>query len=131
MIEETLKLKRFTDRSVSSLFRKDNLIAAGTPESTSAEAGNQTAQPKPDKPEVEGERDGDADIAEEQEDAAAAAAAPVGSGAVDEEGIEEADLSSLDAARLLELRDAVRSGFKGGMGSRQNAPAEWIGTSTS
>lgn len=27
----------------------------------------------------------------------------------------------------LELEDAVRVGVKAGMGSRQNAPAEWIG----
>lgn len=26
----------------------------------------------------------------------------------------------------LELEDAVRAGFKAGLGSRQNAPAEWI-----
>lgn len=29
--------------------------------------------------------------------------------------------------RQLELEEAVRSGFKAGLGSRQNAPAEWIG----
>lgn len=27
----------------------------------------------------------------------------------------------------IELEDAVRNGFKAGMGSRQNAPAEWLG----
>ena len=31
--------------------------------------------------------------------------------------------------RKLELEDAIRVGFKLGMGSRQNAPAEWIGES--
>ena len=31
--------------------------------------------------------------------------------------------------RQIELEDAVRSGFKQGLGSRQNAPAEWIGES--
>lgn len=29
--------------------------------------------------------------------------------------------------RRIELEDAIRVGFKAGMGSRQNAPAEWIG----
>lgn len=37
-------------------------------------------------------------------------------------------LSSQDARQLIELQDAIRLGFKAGMGSRQNAPAEWIGT---
>ena len=32
-----------------------------------------------------------------------------------------------DKQRQLELEDAVRTGFKKGLGSRQNAPAEWIG----
>lgn len=36
-------------------------------------------------------------------------------------------LSTADRNKQLELEDAVRSGFKGGLGSRQNAPAEWIG----
>lgn len=31
--------------------------------------------------------------------------------------------------RQIELEDAVRSGLKQGLGSRQNAPAEWIGQS--
>lgn len=35
---------------------------------------------------------------------------------------------SLERARQIELDDAIRVGFKAGMGSRQNAPAEWIGT---
>lgn len=37
-------------------------------------------------------------------------------------------LGSEDARQLIELQDAIRVGFKAGMGSRQNAPAEWIGT---
>jgi cullin-4 len=32
-------------------------------------------------------------------------------------------------AQEIELEDAIRVGFKAGMGSRQNAPAEWIGRS--
>jgi cullin-4 len=32
-----------------------------------------------------------------------------------------------ERTRRLELEEAVRSGFKSGFGSRQNAPAEWIG----
>lgn len=35
-------------------------------------------------------------------------------------------MNLLERARRLELEDAVRTGFKAGMGSRQNAPAEWI-----
>ena len=34
-----------------------------------------------------------------------------------------------EVRRRLELEDAIRVGFKLGMGSRQNAPAEWIGSS--
>jgi cullin-4 len=37
------------------------------------------------------------------------------------------DLKSRYARRQIELSDAVRVGCKAGMGSRQNAPAEWIG----
>jgi cullin-4 len=32
-----------------------------------------------------------------------------------------------ERSRQLELQDGIRNGFKTGMGSRQNAPAEWIG----
>jgi hypothetical protein len=32
-----------------------------------------------------------------------------------------------EAQRKLELEDAVRKGFRAGMSSRENAPAEWIG----
>jgi cullin-4 len=32
-----------------------------------------------------------------------------------------------EGRRRMELEDAIRKGFKAGLGSRQNAPAEWIG----
>lgn len=38
-----------------------------------------------------------------------------------------ASTSKEERARSSELRDAVHVGFKKGLGSRQNAPAEWIG----
>ena len=37
------------------------------------------------------------------------------------------ELDKADKGRFYELRDAVHNGFKAGLGSRQNAPAEWIG----
>lgn len=36
-------------------------------------------------------------------------------------------LSQEERNKQLELEEAVRSGFKAGLGSRKNAPAEWIG----
>ena len=36
-------------------------------------------------------------------------------------------LSKPQRKHRLELEDAIRVGLKAGMGSRQNAPAEWIG----
>ncbi|ORY31595.1 putative ubiquitin-protein ligase [Naematelia encephala] len=41
-------------------------------------------------------------------------------------GVAEPKLTSDEEARKMELEDAIRQGFKAGMGSRQNAPAEWI-----
>jgi cullin 4 len=37
-------------------------------------------------------------------------------------------LNQDDRVRFYDLRDAIHNGFKAGLGSRQNAPAEWIGT---
>ena len=39
----------------------------------------------------------------------------------------EEERDSDERSRELDLEDAVRVGFKEGIGSRQNAPAEWIG----
>jgi Fe-S cluster biogenesis protein NfuA len=39
----------------------------------------------------------------------------------------EAESKGSERNRQIELEDAVRLGFKAGIGSRQNAPAEWIG----
>ena len=36
-------------------------------------------------------------------------------------------LSVSERRRQIELEDSIRVGLKAGMGSRQNAPAEWIG----
>lgn len=44
-------------------------------------------------------------------------------------GLAVDSLDGADRQRLYELRDAVRTAFKTGLGSRQNAPAEWIGES--
>lgn len=78
MIDSTLKLKRFIDKSVAGLFA----------------APVRTIHAK-----------GDEDV--EMED--------------------KPKLSAEERNKQLELEDAVRSGFKAGLGSRQNAPAEWIG----
>ncbi|WVF67352.1 hypothetical protein IAT40_002107 [Kwoniella sp. CBS 6097] len=44
----------------------------------------------------------------------------------DKENKEEQELKRVKRSRQFELEEAVRTGFKAGMGSRQNAPAEWI-----
>lgn len=41
----------------------------------------------------------------------------------------EIPLTVPEKKRLIELEDSIRIGMKAGMGSRQNAPAEWIGRS--
>lgn len=93
MIEETLKLKRFTDKSITALF--------ASPKTTPAEK-------PPSAPDQDEEMDLDEDEAEEAEDDAVIVSGPM-------------------REKQLDLQDAVRTGFKAGMGSRQNAPAEWIG----
>lgn len=77
MIESTLKLKRFVDTTVASLFSTPTKTIQAT---TEADAS-----------------------AHDQE-----------------------HLSEAERGRQLDLEDAVRSGFKFGLRSRQNAPAEWI-----
>lgn len=75
MIEQTLKLKRFADRSVASLFNAE------------------VTQEDEEDPEVQIE-------------------------------------TRMDRAQQKsELEDAIRKGCRAGMGSRENAPAEWIGES--
>lgn len=49
-----------------------------------------------------------------------------------EEGLKarlEDVLTVPERKRQIEMEDAIRVGLKAGMGSRQNAPAEWIGES--
>ena len=52
---------------------------------------------------------------------------------IDEPEDEEDEKAAAGPLRIrqLELQEAIRSGCKAGMGSRQNAPAEWIGESLS
>lgn len=48
----------------------------------------------------------------------------------DDDELMDIDAPSVDVLahnRRLELEESVRAGFKSGLGSRQNAPAEWIG----
>jgi cullin-4 len=42
-------------------------------------------------------------------------------------GRQRSRLTGDERTRQMELEEAIRTGFKIGMGSRQNAPAEWIG----
>ncbi|OCF44515.1 hypothetical protein I317_01587 [Kwoniella heveanensis CBS 569] len=87
MIDGTLKLKRFADEAVSSLFK---------------------AEPTPSK--VDSVLEG-ANGLKSQEDK-------------DNKG--ELEFKKVNRNRQFELEEAVRTGFKAGLGSRQNAPAEWI-----
>lgn len=91
MIEETLILKRFADRSISGLFNRDE-----APLDTGDEPMNGAGPTLDDDDDVE------------------ETPPPVGYNEVQ---------------RKLELEDAVRKGFRAGMSSRENAPAEWIGMS--
>jgi len=90
MIEETLTLKRFADRSISGLFNRD-----------------EAPLDKGDGP-MNG-------------------AGPT----LDDDDVEETPppVGYNEVQRKLELEDAVRKGFRAGMSSRENAPAEWIGMS--
>lgn len=81
MIDQTLKLKRFADQSVASLFSSESV-------------------------------DEDEDVNEEE----------------NEDSEDHQMEVKLDRAqRKSELEDAIRKGCRAGMGSRENAPAEWIG----
>jgi cullin-4 len=91
MIDDTLVLKRFVDRSIAGLFTRDEEAAAPVDETAGKSGLN--------------------DDDEEHE----RTPAPVGFSEVQ---------------RKLELEDAVRKGFRAGMSSRENAPAEWIGMSS-
>ena len=90
MIDETLILKRFVDRSITGLFARDD----------------EAAPPVDDPADKSGLND--------EDDEYERTPVPVGFSEVQ---------------RKLELEDAVRKGFRSGMGSRENAPAEWIGMS--
>lgn len=90
MIDETLILKRFADRSIAGLFAKKEEV-----EEPMQEAGKSGI--------------------EDDDDESERTPVPVGFSEVQ---------------RKLELEDAVRKGFRAGMSSRENAPAEWIGKST-
>jgi cullin-4 len=105
MIEETLKLKRFTDKSVAALFTSSK---PKHPQTTNAE--------EMEVDEIAAEKDDDEEQKEEKEDE-------------DEQG-DEIIVAGPVRNMQLELQDAIRTGFKAGMGSRQNAPAEWIGKSS-
>ena len=82
MIEGTLVLKRFADKSIAGLFEAN-------PETSKSDEDIDMAPS--DIPEIPGEV-----------------------------GVPERQ-------RRMDLEDTIRVGFKAGMGSRQNAPAEWIG----
>jgi cullin-4 len=82
MIDQTLTLKRFADRSISRLFEREAEDTADGP-----------APPQDD----------------------------------DEPMQSTPALGLNESQRKLELEDAVRKGFRAGMSSRENAPAEWIG----
>lgn len=146
MIDETLKLKRFTDDSVVALFAqsRSNIHVGGEDEVIEGQEKDILDEAKKSKG-LNEEEDEDDEREEDEDDGDAGKA--IGKG--DEDGMQiDSDqvdtaatdidstllvdsLGAKDRDRLLELRDAVRVGFKAGLGSRQNAPAEWIGESIS
>jgi len=91
MIDDTLVLKRFVDRSIAELFARDE----------------QAAAPVGETADNSGLKDDD-----------------------DEHERTPAPVGFSEVQRKLELEDAVRKGFRSGMSSRENAPAEWIGMSS-
>ena len=89
MIDETLVLKRFADRSIAGLFAREEVVET---------------------------MDESADTAGVDDDDDNSEQTPV-------------PVVFSEVQRKLELEDAVRKGFRAGMSSRENAPAEWIGMS--
>jgi cullin-4 len=99
MIEETLDLKRFADRSVAGLFEDDEDEILDD----DGDDGNNEQSAWHD--------------AEDDKIAAVRAEKHLAAGR-QEQGL-----------RRVDLEDAIRNGFRRGIGSRENAPAEWIGKS--
>lgn len=122
MIDSTLKFKRFADGAVGQIFG-----GAGRTSPTRAAAPSTPRQSRPSTP-SEG-------LQPRKRRAELASRLPQSDVAVVLRGREAMGTSStqpepqepqIKSQTQLELEDAVRAGFKAGLGSRQNAPAEWI-----
>lgn len=122
MIDSTLKFKRFADGAVGQIFG-----GAGRTSPTRAAAPSTPRQSRPSTP-SEG-------LQPRKRRAELASRLPQSDVAVVLRGREAMGSSStlpepqepqIKSQTQLELEDAVRAGFKAGLGSRQNAPAEWI-----
>jgi cullin-4 len=94
MIDETLILKRFADRSIAGLF-SEGVVGEATKEMKNGTAA-----------------EGDVELEHFDDEESEKTPVPIGFS---------------KPQRKLELEDAVRKGFRAGMSSRENAPAEWIG----
>lgn len=101
MIDDILDLKRFADRSVSGLFEEQE--EADEEAAADNEVVNSSARSA-------WHEDDDEDTSVDRAEKHLAAGKQ-------QEGI-----------RRIDLEDAIRNGFRQGFRSRDNAPAEWIGT---
>lgn len=116
MIDSTLKFKRFADGAVGQIFGgagRSSPTRAAAPTTTPMSSRPSTPQsglpPRKSRLRGQGLPRSERIVARER----------------DSEVMLSPPVRSKTPAQL-ELEDAVRAGFKAGLGSRQNAPAEWI-----
>lgn len=120
MIDQTLKLKRFTDKSLASMF-DGTLPPAGDYEGPSG------TEDELDLIEADGQVDGQEDMEHISLPQDARHVDAIKRAGLDDGGPSMPKLDFFNISRRSDLEDAVRKGFYAGMSSRENAPAEWIG----
>lgn len=119
MIDSTLKFKRFADGAVGQIF-------GGAGRSSPTRAAAPTTTPRPSRPSTP--QGGLPPRRRGANEVVAMRSEPLvlrGRDAVGSTSALPPEPRGKSQAQL-ELEDAVRAGFKAGLGSRQNAPAEWI-----
>lgn len=114
MIDSTLKFKRFADGAVGQIF-------GGAGRSSPTRASGPVTASSASRPSTPHEDDSLTKAPD-----AIVARVMNRRGARQQPGSAESAVPLGKSSAQLELEDAVRAGFKAGLGSRQNAPAEWI-----
>lgn len=122
MIDSTLKFKRFADGAVGQIFGgggRSSPTRAAAPISTPRQSRPSTPSSGL-PPRKQRATDRDRAVGMRSDPLVFRGREAMGSSSA---GVPE---SKPKSQAQLELEDAVRAGFKAGLGSRQNAPAEWI-----